>query len=156
MGLVRRHARDGEIVSLPNAADGEGAFEICQSEEGAVGSIAEMMGSAVCETKDGAKDSFYVLHLGDQDDQEDVEEDEGETGGLARKMQKKVRDKINGDGLVSGFGGPNGGGLLPDFDWTEDEKEEIREALEDTDAWGRFIEETEEDGRWGADGTSAK
>ena len=63
---------------------------------------------------------------------------------MARKMQKKVRDKING------------GGLLPDFAWTEDEKEEIREALEDTDAWGRFIEETEEDGRWSADGTSAK
>ncbi len=58
--------------------------------------------------------------------------------------------------LGSGFGGPNGGGLLPDFDWTEDEKEEIREALEDTDAWTRCLDQTEEDGRWGADGTSAK
>ena len=148
---------DGEIVSFNQAGDSEGTFEICQSKDGAVGTIAETtQGGAVCDTKDGAKDSFYVLHLGDQDDQEAVEEDEGETGGLARKMQKKVRNKINGDGLGSGFGGPNGGGLLPDFDWTEDEKEEIREALEDTDAWSRFIEETEEDGRWGADGTSAK
>ena len=147
---------DGEIVSFNQAGDSEGAFEICQSEDGAVGTIAERQGGTVCDTKDGAKDSFYVLRVPDQDDQEDVEEDEGETGGLAKKLQKKVRDKISGDGLGSGFGGPNGGGLLPDFDWTEDEKEEIREALEDTDAWSRFIEETEEDGRWGADGTSAK
>ena len=154
--LYEELPEDGEIVSFNQAGDGDGAFEICQSEDGAVGSIAEMQGGTVCDTKDGAKDSFYVLRVPDQDDQEDVEEDEGETGGLALKLQKKVRDKISGDGLGSGFGGPNGGGLLPDFDWTEDEKEEIREALEDTDAWNRFIEETEEDGRWGADGTSAK
>ena len=115
-----------------------------------------MQGGTVCDTKDGAKDSFYVLRVPDQDDQEDVEEDEGEVGGLALKLQKKVRDKISGDGLGSGFGGPNGGGLLPDFDWTEDEKEEIREALEDTDAWIRFLDQTEKDGRWGGDGTSAK
>ena len=156
MGLVRRHARDGEIVSLPNAADGDGAFEICQSEDGAVGSIAEMQGGPVCETKDGAKDSFYVLRVSGQDDQEDVEEDEGETGGLAKKLQKKVRNKINGDGLGRGFGGPNGGGLLPDFDWTEEEVEEIREAVEGTYAWERFLDQTEEDGRHGADGTFAK
>jgi hypothetical protein len=147
---------DGEIVSLPNAADGDGAFEICQSEGGAVGSIAEMQGGAVCETKDGAKDSFYVFHLGDQDDQGEVEEDEGEGGGLALKLQKKVRDTIYSDGLGSGFGGPHGGGLLPDFDWTDEEVEEIREALEDTDAWTRFLDQTEEDGRHGGDGTSAK
>ena len=61
---------DGEIVSFNQAGDGDGAFEICQREDGAVGTIAETtQGGAVCDTKDGAKDSFYVLHLGDQDDQ---------------------------------------------------------------------------------------
>ena len=147
---------DGDIVSFNQAGDGDGAFEICQSEEGTVGSIVEMQGGAVCDTKDGDKDSFYVLRVPDQDDQEEVEEDEGEGGGLALKLQKKVRDKINSDGLGSGFGGPNGGGLLPDFDWTEEEVKEIREAVEDTDAWIRFLDQTEEDGRHGADGTSAK
>jgi len=28
--------------------------------------------------------------------------------------------------------------------------------LEDTDAWIRFLDQTEKDGRWGGDGTSAK
>ena len=35
-------------------------------------------------------DSFYVLHVADQDDLEDVEE--GGAGGLASKMTKKVSD----------------------------------------------------------------
>ena len=34
-----------------------------------------------------------------------------------------------------------GGGMLSDFDETEDEREEMREALEATDAWQRFVEE---------------
>ena len=90
---------------MPSARLFADAFEICQSEDGAVGSIAEMQGGTVCDTKDGAKDSFYVLRVPDQ---EDVEEDEGEVGGLAKKLQKKVRDKISGDGLGSGFGSPGG------------------------------------------------
>ncbi len=65
--LYEELSEDGEIVSFTNAADGDGAFEICQSEDGAVGSIAEMKGGAVCETKDGAKESFYVLRVPDQD-----------------------------------------------------------------------------------------
>jgi hypothetical protein len=149
--------KGGEIVSFNQAGDGDGAFEICQSQDGAVGTIAATtQGGAVCDTKDGAKDSFYVFGVPGQDDQEEVEEDEGEGGGLALKLQKKVRDTIYSDGLGSGFGGPHGGGLLPDFDWTDEEVEEIREALEDTDAWTRFLDQTEEDGRHGGDGTSAK
>ena len=35
-------------------------------------------------------DSFYVLHVADQDDLEDVEE--GGAGGLASKMTNKVSD----------------------------------------------------------------
>ena len=128
---------DGEIVSFNQAGDGDGAFEICQSEEGTVGSIVEMQGGAVCETKDGAKESFYVMHLGDQDDQEAVEEDEGETGGFAKKLQKKVRDHQSEKSV--------GTGMLPDFDWDEAEQEEmsdaIREALEATDAWQRYLDE---------------
>ena len=38
---------------------------------------------------------------------------------------------------------------MPEFDWTEDEREEIKEALEATDAWQRFVEEGD-DGRRGA------
>ena len=77
---------DGEIVSFNQAGDSEGSFEICQSEDGAVGTIAEMQGSVVCRTASGAKDSFYVLRVPDR---EDVEEDEGETGGLASKFHQK-------------------------------------------------------------------
>ena len=128
---------DGEIVSFNQAGDGDGAFEICQSKDGAVGSIAEMQGGPVCETKDGAKDSFYVLRVSGQDDQEDVEEDEGETGRFAKKLQKKVRDHQSEKSV--------GTGMLPDFDWDEAEQEEmsdaIREALEATDAWQRYLDE---------------
>ena len=143
---------DGDIVSFNQAGDGDGAFEICQSEEGTVGSIVEMQGGAVCETKDGAKESFYVLHLGDQDDQEAVEEDEGETGGFAKKLQKKVRDHQSEKSV--------GTGMLPDFDWDEAEQEEmsdaIREALEATDAWQRYLDEGPETQGSGAGGSGAK
>ena len=137
---------DGEIVSFNQAGDSEGAFEICQSEDGAVGSIAEMQGGTVCDTKDGAKDSFYVLRVPDQDDQEDVEEDEGETGGLALKLQKKVRNHQSEQSVETG--------MMPDFDWSEEEQIEIQEALEATDAWQRYLDEGPE--TMGGDGTSAK
>ena len=94
---------EGEIVSFNQAGDGDGAFEICQSEDGAVGSVAEGQGGTVCDTKDGAKDSFYVLRVPDQDDQGGVDEDEGETGGLARKLQKKGQDHRSGEGVAAGF-----------------------------------------------------
>ena len=41
------------------------------------------------------------------------------------------------------------GGMLPDFDWTEEEREEMSEALGATDAWQRFVEEGD-GGRRGA------
>ena len=63
-----------------------------------------MQGGTVCDTKDGAKDSFYVLRVPDQDDQEDVEEDEGETGGLALKLQKKVRNHQSEESVETAFG----------------------------------------------------
>ena len=131
--LYEELPEDGEIVSFNQAGDGDGAFEICQSEDGAVGSIAEMQGGTVCDTKDGAKDSFYVLRVPDQDDQEDVEEDEGETGGLALKLQKKVRNHQSEQSVETG--------MMPDFDWSEEEQIEIQEALEATDAWQRYLDE---------------
>jgi len=135
--LYEELPEDGEIVSFNQAGDGDGAFEICQSEDGAVGKIAEMQGGTVCETKDGAKDSFYVLRVPDQDDQEEVEEDKGETGGLAKKLQKKVRDHQSEKSV--------GTGMLPDFDWSDEEQVElsdaIRDALEATDAWQRYLDE---------------
>ena len=87
----------------------------------------------MCRTASGAKESFYVLRMPDQDDQEDVEEDEGETGGLARKLQKKVRDRHSEESVRTG--------MMPDFDWSGDEMTEIQEALEATDAWQRFLDE---------------
>jgi len=125
---------EGEIVSFNQAGDGDGAFEICQSEDGAVGSVAEGQGGTVCDTKDGAKDSFYVLRIPDQDDQGGVDEDEGETGGLARKLQKKGQDHRSGEGVAAGF-------ISHDFHLTMDERMEIQEALEATEAWQRFLEE---------------
>ena len=141
---------DGEIVSFNQAGDGDGAFEICQSEDGAVGSTEETQGGLVCRTASGAEESFYVLRMplaeGDAHDvprrgllanQEAVEEDEGETGGFAKKLQKKVRDHQSEKSV--------GTGMLPDFDWDEAEQEEmsdaIREALEATDAWQRYLDE---------------
>ena len=48
------------------------------------------------------------------------------------------------------------GGLLPAFDWTEEEVEEIREALEAADAWQRFVEEGDDGGRRRFDGSTGK
>jgi hypothetical protein len=123
---------DSEIVSFNQAGDGDGAFEICQSEDGAVGSIAEGQGGTVCRTASGAKDSFYVLRVPDQDDQEDVEDDEGEGGGLAAKWQKDLAQEQ-----------PEMGELPPfmQFEFTEEEKIEIGEAMAETDAMKRMTEE---------------
>ena len=94
----------------------------------------------------GVTPSFYVLRVPDQDDQEDVEEDEGETGGLALKLQKKVRNHQSEQSVETG--------MMPDFDWSEEEQIEIQEALEATDAWQRYLDEGPE--TMGGDGTSAK
>jgi hypothetical protein len=117
---------DGEIVSFNQAADGDGAFEICQSEDGYVGNVQQnSQGESICDTKDGAKDSFYVLQLAEG-------ADDGEAGGLAAKFHEK-----------HGTGQPEMGELPPamQFDFTDEEKIEIGEAMAETDAIKRMIEE---------------
>jgi hypothetical protein len=124
--LYEELPEDGEIVSFNQAGDGDGAFEICQSEDGAVGSIAETtQGGLVCRTVSGAKDSFYVLQLAEG-------ADDGEAGGLALKMQKKL-----------GIEQPEMGELPPfmQFEFTDEEKIELGEAMAETDAIKRMTEE---------------
>ena len=101
MGIVRRVARRWRDRKI-QAGDSDGAFEIYQSEDGAVGSIAKMQGGTVCDTKGGAKECFYVLRVPDR---EDVEEDE--TVGLALKLQKKVRNHQSEQSVETG--------MMPDF-----------------------------------------
>jgi hypothetical protein len=110
---------DGEIVSFNQAGDGDGAFEICQREDGAVGTIAETtQGGAVCDTKDGAKDSFYVLvdqqsSLSPRDDSND--EDSG----------------INlSDRITQGFY----------YEFSDEAVDEMYEALATTNAWQNALE----------------
>ena len=121
---------DGEIVSFDNAGDTEGAFEICQSEAGIVGTLEESPYGAVCDTKDGAEESFYVLRVPDQEDQEDEEQ---ESAGFV--ITRPVEDEES-----------VGTGMMPDFDWSEQEQIEIQEALEATDAWQRYLDEGPEAG----------
>ena len=117
---------DGEIVSFNQAGDGDGAFEICQSEDGAVGSIAETtQGGLVCRTVSGAKDSFYVLQLAEG-------ADDGEAGGLAAKMQKKLGTEQAEVGELP---------PLLTFEFTDEERKEIGEVLAETDAIKRMTEE---------------
>ena len=129
---------DGEIVSFDNAGDTEGAFEICQSEAGIVGTLEESPYGAVCDTKDGAEESFYVLRVPDQEDQEDEEQ---ESAGFV--ITRPVEDEES-----------VGTGMMPDFDWSEQEHIEIQEALEATDAWQRYHDEGLE--TMGLDGSSSK
>ena len=121
---------DGEIVGFKKAGDSDEAFGTCQSEDGDIGTLSQNQGGAVCGTPEGAEESFYVLDLSAQADDED-EDYEGETGGLALKLQKKVMDHQSEQSVEAG--------MLPDFDWSEEEQVElsdaIRDALEETDAW---------------------
>ena len=119
---------DGEIVSFDNAGDTEGAFEICQSEAGIVGTLEESPYGAVCDTKDGAEESFYVLRVRDQDDQEDEEQ---ESAGFVITMPVEAEESV-------------GTRFMPDFDWSGEEQVEIMDALEETDAWQRFLDESPE------------
>ena len=125
---------------------GAGSFLVCQSEDGVIGTVSEGQGGAVCDTRDGEEDTFYVLIMGPpvDEDYEDVDEDyedEEESGGIADALRKKQSKRMRES--------HGGGGMLPDFDWTEEEKEEMAEALEATDAWQRFVEEGD-GGRRGA------
>ena len=128
------------LLSINSVADEDEPLLICQSEDGVIGTVSEGQGDAVCDTREGEEDTFYVLILGEPvDDDYEAEDEAG--GGIADALRKKRSKKsMQSDG---------GGGILPAFDWTEDEREEIREALEATDAWQRFVEEGD-DGRRGA------
>jgi hypothetical protein len=136
---------DGEIVSFNKAGDSDEAFELCQSEGGGLGSVRESQGGAVCDTKKGPMDSFYVLHVGDQA-AEGVDEGEAKLSGLALKLHNELA-KHNYEESVGGEG------ILPDFDWTKQEQSQltaaIREGLEATDAWQRYLKDVPEDGRQG-------
>ena len=136
--LYEELPEDGEIISFDNAGDTEGAFEICQSEVGIVGTLEESPYGAVCDTKDGAEESFYVLRVPDQDDQEDEEQ---ESTGFVITMPVEDEESV-------------GTGMMPDFDWSEQEHIEIQEALEATDAWQRYLDEGPE--TMGLDGSSSK
>jgi len=116
---------DGEIVSFNQAGDGDGAFEICQSEDGAVGTTEDTQGGLVCRTASGAKDSFYVLQLAEG-------ADDGEAGGLAAKMQKKLGTEQAEVGELP---------PLLTFEFTEEERIEMGEVLAATDAVKRMTEE---------------
>ena len=135
---------DGEIVSLNKAGDSDEVFEICQSEGGEVGTVTESQGGAVCATQKGPMDSFYVLHVGNRaaDGVDEGEGDEGKVGGLAGNLKKRVQDRNYEDWDVGADS------MMPKFDWTEQEQSElkdaIREALEATGAWQRYLEEAEE------------
>ena len=143
---------DAGLLSINSVADEDQPLLICQSEDGVVGTVSESQSGAVCDTRDGEEDTFYVLIVGPPVDEDyeavdDAYEAEEESGGgiadaLRKKQSKRMREK------------QGGGGMLPDFDWTEEEREEMAEALEATDAWQRFVEEGPE--RMGADGSSSK
>ena len=123
---------DAGLLSINSVADEDQPLLICQSEDGVVGTVSESQGGAVCDTREGEEDTFYVLIMGPpvDEDYEDEEESGGIAGALRQKQMKKAQGESHG-----------GGGMLPDFDWTEEEKEEMAEALEATDAWQRFVEE---------------
>ena len=132
---------DGEIVSFNKVGDDGVEFQVCQSEDGDIGTVSQMQGGAVCETREGEEDTFYVLILGEQVDDDDEADDEA-GGGIADALRKK-RSKKN-------MANDGGGGMMPDFDWSEEEMIEIsnavNEAVNETDAWQRFLEEGPEAG----------
>jgi hypothetical protein len=79
----------------------------------------------VCRTASGGEKRFYVLQF-----PESV--DDGEAGGLAAKMRERL-----------GEGQPEMGELPPllTFEFTDEEREEIGEAIAMTDAAKRMTEE---------------
>ena len=109
---------DGEIVSFNQAGDSEGAFEICQSEDGAVGSIAQIQGGPVCDTKDGAKDSFYVL-VDQQSSFSPTEDSSDEDAGINLS-----------DRFTQGF----------HYEFSDEDVDEMYEALSTTNAWQNALE----------------
>ena len=126
---------DAGLLSINSVADEDQPLLIYQSEDGVIGTVSEGQGGTVCDTRDGEEDTFYVLIMGPpvDEDYEDEEESGGIADALRKKQSKRMREK------------QGGGGMLPDFDWTEEEREEMAEALEATDAWQRFVEESDDE-----------
>jgi hypothetical protein len=124
--LYEEMPEDGEIVSFDHAGDTEGAFEICQSEAGAVGTIAETtQGGLVCRTASGANDSFYVLQLA-------AGADDGEAGDLDSSIKMTLELEQPEMGVLP---------PLLQFEFTDEEKIELGEAMAETDAMKRMTEE---------------
>jgi len=130
---------DGEIISFNKAGDDDEAFELCQSEGGDVGSVQHnTQGGAFCDTQKGAMDTFYVLHHYVPRPYGAVREREGDNEDLyvvdyfAPVSQGVVSEHLYYSVLAEV-------GMLPDYDWTEQEKRElaasIRISLEGTGAW---------------------
>ena len=65
---------DGEIVSFNKVGDDGVECQVCQSEDGDIGTVSQTQGGAVCDTREGEEDTFYVLILGEQVD-DDYEAD---------------------------------------------------------------------------------
>ena len=134
---------DGEIISFNKAGDDEEAFELCQSEDGDVGSLQHnTQGGAFCDTQKGAMDTFYVLQQYAPRPHGAVREREGDNEDLyvvdyfAPVSQGVVSEHLYYSVLAEVR-------MLPDYDWTEQEKRElaasIRISLEGTGAWQRFL-----------------
>ena len=79
-----------------------------------------------------------MLRVPDQDDHEDEEQ---KSAGFVLKLPEEPEESV-------------GTGMIPDFDWSEEEQVEIQEALEATDAWQRYLDEGPE--TMGLDGNSSK
>ena len=89
---------DAGLRSINSVADEDQPLLICQSEDGVIGTVSEGQGGAVCDTRDGEEDTFYVLIMGPpvDEDYEDVDEDyeyEEESGGIADALGKS---RVNG------------------------------------------------------------
>jgi hypothetical protein len=134
---------DGKIISFNKAGDDDEAFELCQSEGGDVGSLQHnTQGGAFCDTQKGAMDTFYVLHhyvprpYGAVREREGGNEDLYVVDYFAPVSKGVVSEHLYFSVLAEV-------GMLPDYDWTDQEKRElaasIRISLEGTGAWQRFL-----------------
>jgi hypothetical protein len=86
---------EGESVSFNQAGDGDGALEICQSEDGTVGTVTNTGGRVTCRTDSGDHYfDFYVLQLAEGADVAGLEqvEDRG----------RSEREERDGEGVDGG------------------------------------------------------
>ena len=105
-------------MSFNQAGDSGGAFEICQSENGSVGSLEETQGGVVWDTQEGAKESFYVL-VDQQSSFSPSEDSNDEDAGIDLS-----------DSITQGF----------DYEFSDEDVDEMYEALATTNAWQNTLE----------------